>query len=51
VHRTGRAGASGTAISLVCIDEAQMFSSIKRLVERNITQNSPPPFSERDGSE
>jgi ATP-dependent RNA helicase RhlE len=51
IGRTGRAGASGTAISLVCIDEAQMFSSIKRLVERDITQNSPPPFSERDGSE
>ena len=36
IGRTGRAGASGEAISLVCIDEAAFVHAIERLIKREI---------------
>ena len=36
IGRTGRAGASGKAISLVCIDESKLLSSIERLIKQEI---------------
>ena len=36
IGRTGRAGASGEAISLVCIDEAAFLHAIERLIKREI---------------
>ena len=36
IGRTGRAGASGEAISLVCIDEAAYLHAIERLIKREI---------------
>jgi len=36
IGRTGRAGASGEAISLVCIDEASYLHAIERLIKREI---------------
>jgi ATP-dependent RNA helicase RhlE len=36
IGRTGRAGAEGEAISLVCIDEAAFLRDIERLIKREI---------------
>ena len=36
IGRTGRAGASGEAISLVCIDEAAFLHAIERLIKQEI---------------
>jgi ATP-dependent RNA helicase RhlE len=36
IGRTGRAGASGDAISLVCIDEADLLRGVQRLLKRQI---------------
>ena len=36
IGRTGRAGASGEAISLVCIDEREFLRDIERLIKREI---------------
>ena len=36
IGRTGRAGATGEAISLVCIDEAGFLRDIERLIKREI---------------
>ncbi len=36
IGRTGRAGATGDAISLVCIDEADLLRAIQRLLRRAI---------------
>ena len=36
IGRTGRAGASGEAISLACIDEAAYLRAIERLIKREI---------------
>jgi ATP-dependent RNA helicase RhlE len=36
IGRTGRAGASGTAISLVCIDEVDLLRGVQRLLRRAI---------------
>ena len=36
IGRTGRAGAKGEAISLVCIDEKQYFKDIEKLVNLKI---------------
>jgi len=36
VGRTGRAGATGDAISLVCIDEADLLRGVQRLLQRAI---------------
>jgi ATP-dependent RNA helicase RhlE len=36
IGRTGRAGATGEAISLVCVDEKKMFYDIERLIKRDV---------------
>ncbi|BCL75552.1 hypothetical protein JHS3_12880 [Jeongeupia sp. HS-3] len=36
IGRTGRAGAEGEAISLVCIDEHKLLADIERLIKREI---------------
>ena len=36
IGRTGRAGASGEAISLVCVDEHRMLRDIERVLKRDI---------------
>jgi ATP-dependent RNA helicase RhlE len=36
IGRTGRAGASGNAVSLVCIDEKGLLYDIERLIKRDI---------------
>jgi ATP-dependent RNA helicase RhlE len=36
IGRTGRAGAEGVAVSLVCIDERDMLHDIERLIKREI---------------
>jgi ATP-dependent RNA helicase RhlE len=38
IGRTGRAGASGEAISLVCVDELQLLKDIEKLIKRNVPQ-------------
>jgi ATP-dependent RNA helicase RhlE len=53
IGRTGRAGASGEAISLVAPDEEKYLSDIEKLLKRKIDIESPngfvPPESRRDG--
>ena len=36
IGRTGRAGASGVAISLVCMDEVELLKGVQRLLKRQI---------------
>jgi len=36
IGRTGRAGATGEAVSLVCVDEKRMFADIERLIKRDV---------------
>ena len=48
IGRTGRAGASGEAISLVCLDEEDFLRDIEKLIRRAIPRRSiagfePPP--------
>jgi ATP-dependent RNA helicase RhlE len=43
IGRTGRAGATGVAISLVCIDEADLLRGVQRLLRRAI------PWTVEDG--
>ncbi|CAH2811049.1 MAG: ATP-dependent RNA helicase RhlE (EC [Candidatus Burkholderia crenata] len=38
IGRTGRAGATGKALSLVCVDEHQLLKDIERLIKRPIPQ-------------
>jgi ATP-dependent RNA helicase RhlE len=38
IGRTGRAGATGEAISLVCVDEHEFLGDIERLLKRQIPQ-------------
>ncbi|HEU0242663.1 MAG TPA: DEAD/DEAH box helicase [Candidatus Limnocylindrales bacterium] len=47
VGRTGRAGASGNAISLVTIDEADLLRSVQRLLQRAIDWEVEPGFEPR----
>ncbi|GJG93903.1 DEAD/DEAH box helicase [Cupriavidus pauculus] len=44
IGRTGRAGAEGEAISLVCVDEHGLLRDIERLIKRQIEQVSLPGF-------
>ncbi|MBP9219600.1 MAG: DEAD/DEAH box helicase [Sterolibacterium sp.] len=44
IGRTGRAGASGEAISLVCVDEHALLRSIERLLKKSIEQRQVPGF-------
>ncbi len=55
IGRTGRAGASGQAISLVCADESDLLGGIERLtrqkIERRVVEGFEPvhPLSEANG--
>ncbi|MDR5832962.1 DEAD/DEAH box helicase [Caballeronia sp. LZ034LL] len=44
IGRTGRAGADGEAVSLVCVDEHQLLRDIERLIKRPIPQEVIPGF-------
>jgi len=44
IGRTGRAGANGEAISLVCLDEEEFLRDIERLIKRSIRRASVPGF-------
>ncbi len=44
IGRTGRAGATGTAISLVCADEFKLLQDIERLTKYEIEQCTLPGF-------
>ncbi len=44
IGRTGRAGSSGEAVSLVCIDEARLLRDIERLLKREIPIKIEPGF-------
>jgi ATP-dependent RNA helicase RhlE len=51
IGRTGRAGASGEAVSLVCLDEEIFLKDIERLIKRSIPREPiagfEPPADER----
>ena len=44
IGRTGRAGATGEAVSLVCVDEHQLLKDIERLIKRAVPQEVIPGF-------
>jgi ATP-dependent RNA helicase RhlE len=44
IGRTGRAGSSGEAISLVCVDELGLLRDIERLIKREIRKEIVPGF-------
>jgi len=44
IGRTGRAGASGEAISLACLDEEVFLKDIERLIKRSIPREAVPGF-------
>src|SRR5437762_1431022 len=44
IGRTGRAGATGEAISLVCVDEHAFLRDIERLIKRSIPRHVVPGF-------
>jgi ATP-dependent RNA helicase RhlE len=44
IGRTGRAGSSGEAISLVCVDELQLLAGIERLMKRKLESVVIPGF-------
>jgi ATP-dependent RNA helicase RhlE len=44
IGRTGRAGATGEAISIVCVDEADLLKDIQRLLRRSIPWRIEPGF-------
>ncbi|MCC7459250.1 MAG: DEAD/DEAH box helicase [Nitrospira sp.] len=44
IGRTGRAGASGEAISLVCLDEELFLRDIQRLIHKEIARETVPGF-------
>jgi ATP-dependent RNA helicase RhlE len=44
IGRTGRAGATGEAISLVCVDEEGFLADIQRLIRREIPRRVVPGF-------
>jgi len=44
IGRTGRAGASGEAVSLVCVDEHVMLRDIERLIKRSLPKEVVPGF-------
>ena len=47
IGRTGRAGASGDAVSLVTIDEADLLRGVQRLLQRAIEWEVEPGFEPR----
>ncbi|RVT49986.1 DEAD/DEAH box helicase [Rubrivivax albus] len=44
IGRTGRAGAQGEAISLVCLDEELFLKDIEKLIKRSIPRETIPGF-------
>jgi ATP-dependent RNA helicase RhlE len=44
IGRTGRAGVGGRAISLVCVDEAELLRDIERLLRRPLPSEPVPGF-------
>jgi ATP-dependent RNA helicase RhlE len=44
IGRTGRAGAQGEAISLMCVDEEIFLRDIERLIKRSIPREDVPGF-------
>ncbi len=61
IGRTGRAGASGEAVSLVCVDEHKLLKDIERLIKRSLPIGSvagfepdpnarPQPILQRSGT-
>jgi superfamily II DNA/RNA helicase len=44
VGRTGRAGASGVAVSLVCADEAPQLAAIEALIRQTLPREEEPGF-------
>ena len=44
IGRTGRAGASGEAISLVCADEAPLLGAIETLLKASLSRDEEPGF-------
>jgi ATP-dependent RNA helicase RhlE len=44
IGRTGRAGAEGEALSLVCVDELDYLRGIERLIKRQIPKEVVPGF-------
>jgi ATP-dependent RNA helicase RhlE len=45
IGRTGRAGAQGEAISLVCVDEFGFLRDIEKLIKRSIPREVVPGFT------
>jgi ATP-dependent RNA helicase RhlE len=45
IGRTGRAGATGEAISLVCVDEDIFLRDIEKLIKRSIPREVVPGFA------
>ena len=44
IGRTGRAGATGEAVSLVCVDEHTMLKDIEKLIKQNLPREVIPGF-------
>ena len=44
IGRTGRAGSTGEAISLVCVDELKLLRDIERLIKRDLPREIVPGF-------
>jgi ATP-dependent RNA helicase RhlE len=44
IGRTGRAGASGEALSLVCLEELKLLTAIERLLKKEIPKTTAPGF-------
>jgi ATP-dependent RNA helicase RhlE len=44
IGRTGRAGAEGEALSLVCVDELDFLKGIERLIKRQLPREVVPGF-------
>jgi ATP-dependent RNA helicase RhlE len=49
IGRTGRAGATGEAISLVCVDEDIFLRDIEKLIKRSIPREVVPGFAPDPG--
>jgi ATP-dependent RNA helicase RhlE len=44
IGRTGRAGATGEAVSLVCVDEHEMLKDIEKLIKQSLPRHVIPGF-------
>ena len=50
IGRTGRAGSSGEAISLVCNEERPLLAAIEKLIGRRVEPREVPGFSSAESS-